>query len=443
MASEGKSRKAQQPEGNVRPSPRSQAKPRHGTGPLHLDSEQSARLLLIGGVVLVVALALGFVAFGWYWTEKRPLGRTVLQVDEYKVSYAAMKRRMNYELFINTSLQRDPSPLPAVAYDNLVDELTKVTRADALGVSFDDKTFDEKLRSRIGVSPDADQRAFQDALRNQLDVTGLTETEYRRLILADSLETAIKDKFTAELPANILQAKVEVISAPTQEDAQQSIDRINAGEAFADVAKSISQETDVQTTGGAHEYTPDGSFNSSYNDFAFSAALGQLSTPLPAVSGASTHYVVRVIDRSDQPVREDQKPGLAQTRYDEWLTATKEELQSTGALVNKWDDNDQQEALADVYQDALPRLIQQDQQRQQQQQQQQIAQLTAVAQLTASPAAETPAAAESGTPPAAESPVPAEGTPLIESTPVAESTPAADSGNGVTPPSQPVAPGQP
>ena len=44
------------------------------------------------GVALVLLLALGFVAFGWYWTEKRPLGRTVLQVDQYKVSYAGMKR---------------------------------------------------------------------------------------------------------------------------------------------------------------------------------------------------------------------------------------------------------------------------------------------------------------------------------------------------------------
>ncbi len=421
MTSEGKSRRPPQPPVAPGKSAKASGRSRHGGGRLNLDSEQSARLLLIGGVGLIVLLALGFVAFGWYWTEKRPLGRTVLQVDQYKVSYAAMKRRMNYELFINTSFQRDPTGLPTASYDNLVNELTKIARAGALGVGLDEATFDGKLRGRIGVSADADQRAFQDALRRQLDATGLTEGEYRRLVLADALETAIKDKFTAEQSPTVLQAKVEVISAPTLEDAQKAIERINAGEAFADVAKSVSQETDVQTTGGVHEYTPEGNFNDAYNDFAFAAEIGQLSGPLTSTVSATTHYVVRVIERSDQLVRDDQKPGLAQSKYDDWLTTTKDEMESSGALVNKWDEDAQREALADVYQDALPRLIEQDQQRQEQLEQQQQAQLTAVAQLTASPAASTPA--PEGTPAAGTTP-PAEATAPAESTTVAASTPA-------------------
>ena len=58
------------------------------------------------------------------------------------------------------------------------------------------------MRARIGVSADADQRAFQEGLRRQLDATGLQESEYRRLIRAEALGTAITDKFKAELPAN-------------------------------------------------------------------------------------------------------------------------------------------------------------------------------------------------------------------------------------------------
>jgi len=443
MASEDKSRRTQPAPSDPRKGARGHARARHSARRLSLDSEQSARLLLIGGVGLLVVLALGFVAFGWYWTEKRPLGRTVLQVDEYKVSYAAMKRRMNYELFLNTSLQQDPSLLPTVAYDNLVDELTKIARAGDLGVGFDEVTFEEKLRGLIGVSADADRRAFQDALRRQLEVTGLKEGEYRRLVLADALETAIKDKYTAELPANIPQAQIEVISAPTREDAQKAIDRINAGEAFADVAKSISQDVDVQTTGGLQEYTADGNLNEAYNDFAFSAEIGQLSAPLAATTGSMTSYVVRVIDRSDQPVREDQKPGLARTKYDDWLASTIEEMQSSGALVNHWDDHDKQEALVEVYEDARPRLIEEDRQRQEQQQQQLAAQLTAVAVLTASPAASTPAAGEGDATPGAEGSPPVAGTPAAESTPPAETSPATEGGDGVTPPSQPVAPSQP
>jgi hypothetical protein len=422
MASERKSRRAQQPSqarkaaaGGARKAARGAARGRQGGGLLGLDSEQSARLLLIGGVGLLVVLALGFVAFGWYWTEKRPLGRTVLQVDQYKVTFAAMKRRMNYELFINASLQSDPTNLPTVAYDNLLAELVKVARAGTLGVGLDEGTFDEKLRSRIGIPTGTDQRTYQDALRRQLDATGLTEYEYKRLVLADALETAIKEKFTAELPATVLQARIEVISAPTLEDAQKSIERINAGEAFADVAKSISQETDVQTTGGLHEYTPDGNFNPAYNDYAFSAEIGKLSDPLPAATGSGTNYIVRVLDRSEQPVLENQKSGMAQTKYDDWLVSTEGELESSGALVNRWDETAKMDALTAVYNAALPRLRQQAQQRQEQLQEQQNAQATAAALTTASPADGTPAPMETA---AADVTAPAEAA-----------TPAADGGN--------------
>jgi|CXWL01.1.fsa_nt_gi hypothetical protein len=400
-----------------------------------MDSEQSARLLLIGGVVAIVLLAIGFIAFGWYWTEKRPLGRTVLKVDEYNITYAAMKRRMNYEFFRSSTLQQNPTDLPTIAYDNLVDELIRVARADTLGVTLDDATFDQKLRTRIGVAADADQRAFQDGLRGQINATGLNESEFRRLVLAESLETAIKDKFTAELPPVILQARVEVISAPTIEEAQSSIDRINAGEAFADVAKEVSQETDVATTGGVHDYTPDGSLNAAYNDYAFSGEVGALSAPLPGTTGGTTHYVVRVLDRSDQPIREEQRAALAQTKFDDWLAATKAELGSSGALVNKWDEKAQSEALLDVYTDAQPTLDEQRHQQEEQQAEQQQQQQTAVAALTANPAPPTTEAAP-GTPAP-------ETTPAAESSPGLEASPAVSTGDGVTPPSQPVAPSTP
>lgn len=433
MPSERTSRQADDVSGAAGRPPKKPQRAQRAAGRPRMDPEQSARLLLIGGVVGVVLLAVGLIAFGWYWTEKRPLGRTVLKIDEYNITYAAMKRRMSYELFRSSTLQQNPTGLATIAYDNLVEELTRVARADTIGVSIDDATFDQKLRSRIGVAADADQRAFQDGLRGQLSATGLNEAEFRRLVLAELLETAIKDKFTAELPPVVLQARVEVISAPTAEQAQAAIDRINAGEAFADIAKEISQETDVATTAGVHDYTPDGSLNESYNDFAFSSEIGVLSSPLPGTTG-TTHYVVRVLDRSDQPIREEQRAGLAQTRFDEWLSTAKADIGSSGALVNKWDENSQNEALVEVYTDARATLDEQARQQAEQQRQQAEQQQTAVAVLTTNPAPTTD--------PAGSTPEPAT-TPAAESSPAEEATPAASGDSGVTPPSQPVAPSTP
>lgn len=389
------------------------SKPKHG-----MDSEQTARVMLIGGVSLIIVLALGFIAFGWYWTEKRPLGRTVLQVDEQTVSFAAMKRRMNYELFRNTTLQQNPSVLASFAYENLVAELTKVSRAEALGVTVDEATLDTAMRTRIGVAPEADQRTYQDALRNQLESTGLNESEFRRLVEGETIETAIVDKFQTELPATLLQSKVEVINVETREEADAAILRINAGEDFAVVAKEISLEPTAKENGGLKDFAPEGSHNVAYNDFAFSAEVGVLSDPLPA-AGDTSFYVVRVLDRSDQPLAEDEKPTLARAKYEEWLTTIRAEMESSGALVNKFDTDDQTEAVLAVLEDATPRLVDQAEQ----QAQQQILQQTAIAELTQNPA---PTAAPS--------------TPGDGSTPA--STPSADGGVS-TPSSQPVAPSVP
>jgi hypothetical protein len=385
-----------------------------GGSRIGVDPEQSARLLLIGGVAAIIVVALGFIAFGWYWTEKRPEGRTVLQVDEYKVSFASMKRRMNYELFRNTTLQQSPGALPSFAFDNLVLELTKVARADTIPVTVDDATVEAALRTRIGAADGADQRTFQDALRRQLEATGLNESEYRRLVLGEALERAIVEHFQGLLPATLLQARVEAINAETLEDAEAAIERINAGEPFADVARDISIDPTVQDTGGLRDYGPEGSFADAYDAFAFSAQIGTLSAPLQS-PGSANYYVVRVVDRSEQPIADDRKPSLARDDYDEWLQNTREELESSGALVNKFDEGDQQEALVDVYSGARGRL----QEQARQAAEQQILQQTAVAVLTQSP---EPTMA-----------------PLAPGT---EDTPELN-GEQLTPPSQPVAPSMP
>ena len=405
MAGDKKTRRDDAAGKNTKPS----SKPKRS-----MDSEQTARIMLIGGVSLIIVLALGFIAFGWYWTEKRPLGRTVLQVDEETVSFAAMKRRMNYELFRNTTLQQNPSVLASFAFENLVAELTKVSRADEIGVTVDEAALDTAMRTRIGVAPEADQRTYQDALRNQLQSTGLHESEFRRLVEGETIETAIVDKFQAELPATLLQAKVEVINVQTREEADAAILRINAGEDFAVVAKEISLEPTAKENGGLKDFAPEGSLNVAYNDFAFSAEVGMLSVPL-AAAGDTSFYVVRVIDRSDQPLAEDEKPTLARAKYDEWLTTIRTEMESSGALVNKFDNDDQTEAILAVLEDATPRLVDQAEQ----QAQQSILQQTAIAELTQNP---QPTAAPA--------------------TPTDGSTPSAD-GSVSTPSSQPVAPSVP
>ncbi len=333
-----------------------------------MDSEQSARALLIGAVALIVLIAAGFIAFGYWYSVVRPRNRTVLQADSISISYSAMKRRMGYELFQNINLQQQPQALPELTYQTLLQELTVINRSQPdKDVSATPDEIDAKLRARVGVGVEATQKQFADALLRQLDTTGLHDNEYRRLITAELLTTKVKDKFKLELPLNVQQAKVEVIVVSTLDDAKKAAARVQGGEDWATVAKAVSQEVDVQKTGGLHDYTPKGNLNAAYDAYAFDAntPLGAVSAPLTA-SGGSQFFVVRVDDRADKPVTEDQKPKLADTKYSEWLVAQQDQM----TVARHWSTQDESAALTSVLNSSGTKLI--NQQRQQQQAQQTV-----------------------------------------------------------------------
>ena len=108
MASESKRRRSAGP---AKPTPTRPPVRRRSswTDIFALDSERSSRLLLIGGVVLVLLIAVGFVGFGYYNSVIKPRNRTVLEADGITVSYSAMERRMRYEADQHPDLHRDPT----------------------------------------------------------------------------------------------------------------------------------------------------------------------------------------------------------------------------------------------------------------------------------------------------------------------------------------------
>lgn len=316
-----------------------------------LDSEASSRMLLIGGVVLVLLLAAGFIGYGYYDSVLKPRHRTVLGAAGINISYEAMRRHMLYDAIQNPSYlqsQAAVEALPQAAYNELLDEIILVKHGPSdQGINVSDEDLDAALRARVGVAKDATQQQFATAFRAALDKSKLHEDEYRRMVLADVIKTRLQQKFTSELPATLPQAKVDVIQLGTKDDADKALARLKAGEDFATVAKEVSIEANPSAPGGVHDYQLEGQMNTYYSGFAFSAPVGQLSDVITAGTGnAQTFYIVRVEDRSDKPLTDQQKPGEAQRRYNQWLA----DSQGHMAVTNKWDQQAQTDALVWVLQ---------------------------------------------------------------------------------------------
>lgn len=322
-----------------------------------MDSERSARLLLFGAVALILVVAAGFIGFGYWYAEVRPEGRTVLKADGLEVSFASMKRRMQYERGLNPQYESALQILPELAYLEALEDLTVISRAGELGVTATPEEIDANLRTRLGVAAEADQRTFADAFRDELDRTGLHESEYRRIVHAALLTQKIRDKFTAEAPASVEQASVEQISTSDIGVARQARERLVAGEEWVAVARELSTDPAVEETGGRVEFAPDGGLNAAYNDYAFEAEPGEISEPLSAVTDQPPFYIVRVLERSEQPLTDEQKPTYVSNQYGTWI----EDTQAKMEIERNWDENDQREALNDVLSDNPPLPPQQQQ----------------------------------------------------------------------------------
>jgi parvulin-like peptidyl-prolyl isomerase len=314
---------------------------------LSMDSERSARIMLFGAVGLVLAIAAAFLGFGYWYAEIRPEGRTVLEADGIKVSFAAMKRRMEYELSLNSQYLQSAQlfqVLPEVVYGNLLEELTVVSRAQSeLDVSVTAEEIDARIRSRIGVSEDADARTFANAFREALDESRLSEAEYRRLVEADLLAEKIRERFTSQVPPAVEQAQLDVISVNDSETADQARARVAAGEDWATVARELSTDPNVAESGGRLPYQPEGALPQAFNDYAFDADPGVISEPL-STNDQGPFYIVRVLDRSQQPLTDDQKPGYVSRQYDQWITDTQAKM----TVERHWELSDQTEALRDI-----------------------------------------------------------------------------------------------
>ena len=148
-----------------------------------------------------------------------------------------------------------------------------------------------------------------------------------------------KDFFKNQLRYDLLQAKVEDnlkagiartadmvwarhILVETEEEAQAALDRINAGEEFADVAAEVSTDSSASKGGDLGWFT-EGTMVPAFNDAAFSQEIGTISEPVQTDFG---WHLIQVIGHEERPLTSSQYDTAVQTAYQNWLDGYSEQL---------------------------------------------------------------------------------------------------------------------
>ena len=287
------------------------------SGPLsRLRRELGPRAYLLAGIVGLVIVAGLVIIFAFvqdYREEQARAGSAAITVGDrtYNLDYFA--RRLS--LFNRESVAS--SALAAVGFvgDQIIDEETARRFASELGVSVTDDDVDNEIADGVGRS----QGNFNDE-------------EYRQIVEAQLLAQRVREKLTEDIPPDVEQVNYRQIAVATEEEARQVIDRLEAGEDFAELAREVSLDTQTRASGGDRGWVAKGGVAPVLEETLFALEPGAYSEPFqPPINpsqppSSSGFFVFQVVEKEVRPLEDSQRALVELRAYQRWLEEKQQSL---------------------------------------------------------------------------------------------------------------------
>lgn len=276
------------------------------------------------GVIIasaVIAIILIIVGVGWYQTYGARYGRTVITVDDITI-------RMDY--FLKRCEVSGIDPMYMLT--NLAKEEIFKLEAPNYGIKVTQEDIDRYLREIAGgQSGNITDSEFKEWYRQQLNETGLSNSEYRDITAAGIMASHLYEYVAARMSTIVEQVHLNVIWLDTSEDAEKVRARWQAGGDFADLARELSLDAVSRENGGDLGWVPRGiAYNGIYDDVIFSLATDNISEPLAYYDTSlsdytspayETYYLFMVSEKADtRQVDEKYLSTLANNAFNAWIS---------------------------------------------------------------------------------------------------------------------------
>lgn len=269
------------------------------------------RIALSIGAVFV-AFILGYVGYGYYANEVKPLHQPAIRVNDTVFN-------MDYYIKALRVYGRGQEPTQLSAMANIViggiqgNELVR-QGADGLGISIGAEEIDKELK-RLDLPND---KVYQDIACAQL-LTSKLMTEY----------------FLPKVPSAGVQVRVQAMLLDSEEVAKEIATRLEDGEDFASVAKESSREKQTRSKGGDLGWLPKGLGeilvgSQVLEEVAFSMEVGKLSQPVydAEVMKDGGYWLIKVMDKKTEQG----------TQINAMLLGSKEEAEAVKAKLESGED---------------------------------------------------------------------------------------------------------
>jgi len=163
------------------------------------------------------------------------------------------------------------------------------------------------------------------ALRREV---GMSEQAFRRLFELNVFRTKLQEALAEEMPSSEEQVHARHVLVETEEEAYDVLDRLAAGEDFADLADEVSLDT--ATDGGDLEWFARGQMVSEFEEVAFGLEIGGISAPVETSFG---FHIIEVLDRDpNRPLDEAMLEQRKSAALSEWLA----EQRQSEAVERYW-----------------------------------------------------------------------------------------------------------
>ncbi|MBN2007189.1 MAG: peptidylprolyl isomerase [Anaerolineae bacterium] len=239
-------------------------------------------------------------------------------VNDVPIPLAAYERQVaRYEADMAASGQ-DPSLSEEQAVQDrawvleiMIDQVLIEQAGIQAGITVSDADVDAAIAS---LKTDIGQEAFDAWLANE----GFTLEEMREKLRSEMVTTQMVNKIAETVPTHGEHILARHILVNTQEEAQQLLGRLQAGEDFAELARTYSQDPSTRDTGGDLGYFPQGVLISpEVEAAAFALQPGQIG---PVVQSAMGYHVIQVVERvPDMEITSDNVYLLRDKAVREWV----------------------------------------------------------------------------------------------------------------------------
>lgn len=294
-------------------------------------TERRRQRWVLAFAVAVLVVVAAIPAYGYFDTFIAPPRHTVVAVNDIDVSLGdVVKRtRANVATTVDLGAEVELSTMPFEVVNTLMEEELLRQSGTSAGIVVTQDDIDEKIRDNHYPDPPAGETAdesalqseFQESLRNYLNLTQFSMTEYRTMLKAQIIRERLQEKLKEEIPSVEEQVYAHWIKVINPDRAEEVIQRLEEGDAFDKLARIYSENDPHADDNGEVGWVPRGAFPF-LDPTLFEIEQEKVSQPV--TSGAGT-YIVKVTDGPvTQEIGKEMRDVLKSRAVDQWINQQRE-----------------------------------------------------------------------------------------------------------------------